>query len=91
MPKENLASGQTLEELSIGSLFDGDELIIENGGKRMTTVRKYSDGELRTFHYDLVFEGGVAQSIRCNGGQDYSPGDEGYSGLILSIKGVKIS
>ena len=86
---ENLASGQTLEELSIGNWFDGDELIIEKGGRRMTAVRRYDDGELRTFCYDLGVENGIVQSITCNGGQEYYPKDEGYSELMLAIKNAE--
>lgn len=86
MIEENLASGQTLEELSVGNWFDGDELIINSDGKRMTTVREYDDRELRTFCYDLSVENGIVQSITCNGGQEYYPGDEEYSELMLAIK-----
>lgn len=92
MPKENLASRQTLEELSIGNWFDGDELIIKNGGRRMTTVIETPDEEeLRTFCYDLVVEEGVVQSIRYKGGQDYWPQDEGYSKVTSLIEGSKKS
>ena len=87
MPEENLASGQTLEDLSEGSLFDENELVIENNGRSMTTVMETPDEEeLRTFCYDLVVKEGIVQSIRYNGGQEYYPQDEEYSGLISSIK-----
>ena len=89
MPEENLASGQTLEDLSVGNWFDENELIIKNGGKRMTTVREYDDGELRTFHYDLGVENGIAQSIRDRGGQNYPPKSEGYSELMSALEDAK--
>lgn len=86
----NLASGQGLEDLDVGKWFDGDELIIESDGRRMTTVHEVpSEEELRTFRYDLFVKGGVAQSIRYNGGQDYSPRDEEYSELMTAIEDAK--
>ncbi|HEA46299.1 MAG TPA: hypothetical protein ENH99_00780 [Candidatus Pacearchaeota archaeon] len=86
----NLASGERLEDLSEGKWFKGDELIIESDGRRMTTVHEVpGDEELRTFRYDLKFEDGLAQSITCNGGQNYLPRDEGYAGLITDIEDAK--
>lgn len=94
MPEKNLASGQTLEELSIGNWFDGNELIFKNGGKIMTTFREYKDGELRTFYYKLVVdERGIVQSIRYRGGQNYPPKSESeskkYSELMTDIEDAK--
>lgn len=89
MTEENLALGQRLEELSIGNWFDGDELIINSDGRRMTTIREYEDGELRTFCYDLNVENGIVQSITCNGGQEYDPKDKEYLKLMSVIKKAK--
>ena len=90
MPEENLASGQTLEDLSVGNWFEEDEFIIERNGRRMTTVIETPDEEeLRKFCYDLVVEEGVVQSIRYNGGQDYSPRDEEYSELMSALEDAK--
>jgi len=53
MAEVELESKLRLEDLVVGSIFDGDELIIGRIGSRMITIRR-DEEEIRTFSYLIM-------------------------------------
>ncbi|MEK6847854.1 MAG: hypothetical protein AABX50_01890 [Nanoarchaeota archaeon] len=69
-------TGVNLEKLLVGRVFEGDELIISNSGKRMETIRKEpGSDEIRCFGYDII---ATKNSVRYNGGCEVTPGEDDY-------------
>ena len=69
-------TGVNLERLLVREVFEGDELIISNSGKRMETIRKEPESdEIRCFVYDILER---ERSVRYKGGYEVTPDKSDY-------------
>ena len=81
-------TGVDLEKLSVGGIFEGDELIISNSGRRMETIRKEPESEdISCFVYNLI-KGRRLGSVCYIGGSEVPPEEPDYQRHMKKLMGV---
>ena len=69
-------TGVNLKKLLEGKIFEGDELILSNSGRRLETIRREPGSDtIRCFVYDIIPANNL---IRYNGGSETDPNEPDY-------------